>query len=361
MKVLAVLLLASYGLAHQTQSEYHQFKSWAEAKAMESCWGEENYKIYVVSMKKAVAKCRQQDAPELELPPYRSAYKFVNVLTSSADNMEQNKLEQVFKMMKFFQERQNEEHHDHQHSHHHDHQRDYQQDLRNSQYGRQDMMKKMMMKYKMEQMMEKFMNEGSYASNKMDDHDMYAHKEHASRFDYGMTRPQRAAGDGIKTIDLGDKLVARINSQKEEMVNEIGNMTCVLKEMGMLNAENEIDVPSMKQKLSEYSLPSKWFKNKFEELIDNCYEMATNLPAAINEQSIVSGDLGKVNVGQVKHFLKCYKECHQKICMNQDTKKKIESNYGPLEDILEQTGWTEHQFFPAFMQLTNEGNEYTGY
>eukprot|EP00091_Calanus_sinicus_P003844 TRINITY_DN13_c0_g3_i8.p1 TRINITY_DN13_c0_g3~~TRINITY_DN13_c0_g3_i8.p1 ORF type:complete len:134 (-),score=38.91 TRINITY_DN13_c0_g3_i8:137-538(-) len=85
MKVLAVLLLASYGLAHQAQSDYHQFKTWAEAKAMESCWGEENNKIYVVQMKKAVAKCKQQDAPELELPPFRSSYKFINYLISGAN------------------------------------------------------------------------------------------------------------------------------------------------------------------------------------------------------------------------------------------------------------------------------------
>merc|ERR1711892_1124590 len=45
---------------------------------------------------KAVAKCQQQDAPELELPPYRSMYKFVNTLISSADQMDQQKLQQVF-------------------------------------------------------------------------------------------------------------------------------------------------------------------------------------------------------------------------------------------------------------------------
>merc|ERR1711936_283110 len=68
MKVLAVLLLASYAIAHGGD-DYHMFKNWAQTKAMESCWGEENMKIYTVNMKKAVAKCHQVDAPELELPP----------------------------------------------------------------------------------------------------------------------------------------------------------------------------------------------------------------------------------------------------------------------------------------------------
>jgi len=359
MKVLAILLLASYGLAHQAQSDYHQFKNWAQAKAMESCWGEENNKVYVVTMKKAVAKCRQQDAPELELPPYRSAYRFVNILTSSADNMEQNKMEQMYNMMKFFH---------HQQQDHNDRFTPY-----NTHRSSQDMMKKMMMKYKMEQMMEKFMNEDSYRSmknqmsyspeHKMDfgNFDTFGHKENKAKanFNFGMIRPARDAGDETNPIDLGDKLIAKINAQKEAMVAEIGNMTCVLKEMGMLNADNEIDVRSLKIKLNEYDLPSEWFKIKFEDLIDNCYEVANNLPKSINEQSIITGDFGTVNLGQVKKFMKCYKECHMKLCMDQDTKKNIESNYGPLEEILEQTGWTEYQLLTAFRQLiTKEENEY---
>merc|ERR1712020_849769 len=32
----------------------------------------------MVDMKKAIAKCSHEDAPELSLPPYRSAYRFTN-------------------------------------------------------------------------------------------------------------------------------------------------------------------------------------------------------------------------------------------------------------------------------------------
>ena len=97
MKVFAVLLLASFAAAHQKQqSEWKQFYNWAVTKAMESCVGKDNVNKYTVNMKKAVAKCQQQDAPELELPPYRSMYKFVNTLISSADQMDQQKLQQVF-------------------------------------------------------------------------------------------------------------------------------------------------------------------------------------------------------------------------------------------------------------------------
>merc|ERR1719419_1773168 len=67
---------------------------------MESCLGKDNVNKYTVNLKKAVAKCQQQDAPELDLPPYRSMYKFVNTIINSADQMDQQKLHQVFVMLK---------------------------------------------------------------------------------------------------------------------------------------------------------------------------------------------------------------------------------------------------------------------
>merc|ERR1711879_1041652 len=38
-------------------------------------------------------------------------------------------------------------------------------------------------------------------------------------------------------------------------------------------------------------------------------------------------------------------------CMHQDIKNKVESNFGPMEDILQETQLTEHEFFPLVMQL----------
>ena len=148
-------------------------------------------------------------------------------------------------------------------------------------------------------------------------------------------------------------------------------MTCVLKEMSILNADNEIDVRSMKIKLNEYNQPSEWFKNRSEDIIDNCFEMDNNLPANIEDQSIFTREIGKKltygrtyvhTFAQIKHFLKCYKDYHKKLCMDQDTKKNIESNYGPLEEILEHTGLTQYQLFTAFVQLSAvEGNDYFGF
>merc|ERR1712106_1048185 len=119
-------------------------------------------------MKKAVAKCQQQDAPELELPPYRSMYKFVNTLISSADRMDQQKLQQVFVMLRMMnsQEQRNHNDFDGYNKHH---------------YGSgNNWMEKMFMRYKMHKMMQHIMNEENQEfnvrpysfDNKMDKFDM---------------------------------------------------------------------------------------------------------------------------------------------------------------------------------------------
>merc|ERR1719225_294030 len=141
-------------------------------------------------------------------------------------------------------------------------------------------------------------------------------------------RYKRAAGDNL---DLGDRLVEKLAEQKHHMEAKIGNMTCVMKELNVLDASNNIDVQAMKRDIQKYSMPSEWFKNKYEHLLDICYEMATNLPADI---SVVTGDtFGTVKLGEVKMFTKCCEKAKTKLCMHQETQL------------------TEHEFFPLVMQL----------
>jgi len=338
MFLLATLLSSStLTLAHQYQSDQAQFRTWAEAKAMESCWGEENNRKYLVTMKKAVAKCKQQDAPELELPPFRSSYKFVNYLMNSADSMDQYKMEQMFNAMKIFGR---------------NHPVDYN---KYSSFNKYEMVKEMMLKHKMMEFMENYMQAGNSYKNIPYSGD-FGYTGHKSMFKH-----KRDADETLKDIELGDKLVAKINAYRDSMLAEIGNMTCVFREGGMLDNDNKLDIQSMKQKLYEYTLPNDWFKTRFEELIDNCYQIATNLPASIADENVVSGEFGQVNVGQIEQFWKCYQEHHQKLCMDHDTRNKIEENYGPVEDMLDQTGWTERQLLSAFEYLITKENEIFGF
>merc|ERR1712037_704309 len=85
MKLFVVLSLASVAIGGM---DYEMIQKWQKLKAMESCWGEENMKLVMVDMKKAIAKCSHEDAPEPSLPPYRSAYRFTNTMINKGNDYE---------------------------------------------------------------------------------------------------------------------------------------------------------------------------------------------------------------------------------------------------------------------------------
>merc|ERR1711910_249106 len=59
-------------------------------------------------MKKAIAKCSHEDAPELSLPPYRSAYRFTNTMINKGDDYEHiNDMATMFAKMMHHMKNQN--------------------------------------------------------------------------------------------------------------------------------------------------------------------------------------------------------------------------------------------------------------
>jgi len=396
MKVFAVLLLASYALAHGGDNS-HMFRTWSKTKAMESCWGEDNMKIYTVNMKKAIAKCNQVDAPELDLPPYRAVDRFVNVMLSFAREMESNQFDQLYKMMGVIHENQygKNVYRPNRYGGRFDRfqmMMKFKEMMDDMQYDdsfmNQDMMPYSMMKSKYNNKwgmdnkmdMEKFekmydmvkqMKHQSYKMDEMRDSSPIAAFRSAMNFDnnnhksmdfnkmanfFKNFRSKRAAD--TDALALNDRLKEKIQHVFEEQQSKIGNMTCVLREMNCLNAENEIDVRAMKKDAEQYNMPSVWFKNRYEEILDTCHEVATNLPEKLDKQEIVTGEFGTVNMGRVKSFMSCCKNAKQKLCMNQDIKNKIETNFGPVDEILDSFNYqiTEDQLFTQVNQLL-QGSE----
>merc|ERR1712141_652211 len=324
-------------------------QKWQKLKAMESCWGEENMKLVMVDMKKAIAKCSHEDAPELSLPPYRSAYRFTNTMINKGDDYEHiNDMATMFARMM------------HQMKRNRNSFSPYSAMSSNSHHGdsKMDTMKNMMQNddyssssYDSDNAFDMFSDMFDQQSNYRSSSDYKNPMGRMSQFKnmFNSMRFKRAAGDNL---DLGDRLVEKLAEQKHHMEAKIGNMTCVMRELNVLDASNNIDVQAMKRDAQKYSVPSEWFKNKYEHLLDICYEMATNLPADIADNSVVTGDtFGTVKLGEVKMFTKCCEKAKTKLCMHQDIKNKVESNFGPMEDILQETQLTEHEFFPLVMQL----------
>merc|ERR1711936_712292 len=359
MKLFVVLALVSVALGGM---DYEMTQKWQKLKAMESCWGEENMKLVMVDMKKAIAKCSHEDAPELSLPPYRSAYRFTNTMINKGDDYEHiNDMATMFAKMMHHMKNQNRNTFS-----------PYSAMSSNSHHGdsKMDTMEMMMQMMKMKNMiMIVVFSFFSYNSDNAFDmfsdmFDSYEQKDnYRSSSDYknpmgrmsqfknmfNSMRFKRAAGDNL---DLGDRLVEKLAEQRHHKEAKIGNMTCVMRELNVLDASNNIDVQTMKRDIQKYTMPSEWFKNKYEHLLDTCYEMATNLPADIAENSVVTGaSFGTVKLGEVKMFTKCCEKAKTKLCMHQDIKNKVESNFGPMEDILQETQLTEHEFFPLVMQL----------
>jgi len=380
MKLLAVILSVSavaYGGGSGLSSEWQTYKHWAEMKAQESCWGEDNMKQYMVSMKKAVAKCNQVDAPELSLPPFKSTYRFINSMLTNAEDMENNKIMFLFKMMSNnnnhgYDSYNNNNNNKYEHIFNemfnkHSNRDSYRPHNSNSNDWMEKMMKKVMMQkmfekngmdmsfdtYKMDKMSD--FNEDDFMKSMMEykmkqmDTPASSYRERMSEL---LSRNKRQANkDSAVTLpvslDIGDRLADKVKAQQQQMQEKIGNMTCVLRESGILNDNNELDARIQKQHMSQYKV-DKWLKERVEDDIDTCVEYATGIPSDYMESYNFPG---YANVAQIKTYMKCIKYSKMRSCMYKDVKEKLEDNFGPLEKILEQTQLTEDQLYPLVMNL----------
>merc|ERR1711935_176145 len=352
MKTFLAVTLFAVVLGHQDQD----FHKWAKNKAMESCFGEKNMQILTVQMKKAVAKCSQQDAPELQLLQFRAPYKTVNALLEASEDMENNDMQMMFNMFRFMHQMQQSQN---------QHRNDYNQFRPYSQEHDMSDNMPMPMKWMMKMMTMKSMDQTNFNNMKNSNYNYKKQGMFGNLFemmdtdmDYGNlfnSRHSKALGSNS---DLGDRLVEKLKGQKQEMEEKVGNLTCILQEVNVLNAKNELSISAMKKDLEQYNLPSVWFKEKHEALLDTCYEMATTLPAELEDGYIVEGEFGTVNMAQAKTFMSCCTKGKAKLCMNQDIKQKIEENFGPVAEILTQSGLTENQLFPLVQDLLHGQESY---
>merc|ERR1711992_365962 len=226
----------------------------------------------------------QEDAPELDLPPFRYMNRFTNSLVSMANSRSQD--QDLYKMMKFMMmmkmmQQVGSDNQDH-HSFRDSTGAKYRNNFNDQIMDRMDngnMMENMM------KMMSRMMNkEGQYEGSEYDNMDMYdmfskmynsnkydkynRHDNHDSKYrSYDDMSPmmrrfmsKRQADDSLQ---LNDRLKEKLEHVMEEHVSEMSNMTCVLREMNVLNSRNNIDIAAMKADTENYNMPSQWFKQKY--------------------------------------------------------------------------------------------------
>merc|ERR1711896_7828 len=335
MRVLAVLLLCGLCAAWEdpAQRQQEMYRSWVGMKAMESCWGEENIKTQTINLKLAVAQCSQQDAPELNLPPFRSPYKFINTLLTSADETEQQQIVFIHKML---QEMNGNSHGQFNHNNNgfsnsngwsnnvfKDHSDEY------SNYNVEKMMdmlfednmKENMMKYKMQQMhgsdVDKFRSINPLAKN--------SYRQKMSALLQRHKRQAKPAGGAAITLpeslDLGDKLADKLKQEQEMIKSSVGNMTCIMRKMGVINDQNELDINTQKRALKKLNFESKWLHDRIEDDMEMCVNMANAMPTQVQQRFNYPG---LVNLSKLKAYKKCCLETRLRTCAFYDVKKTLE-------------------------------------
>lgn len=326
-------------------------KKWSKFKAMESCYGQDIMKTYMLKMKRAIAKCTKTEMPELDLPMFSSPYRAVQALLNGARDMESVNVARFQNLMKNVQSG------------------NVPGAAQSSyipipvpvkqQQQTADPVDEIMRKLFLRKIIDKFSEKDRVADD--DDDDDFFNIEDGDFAELFFTKKSRGlpadAGLNRRTTagrykrqsdlyELGDRLSEKLMEQKEEMKMKMGNMTCVLKELKIVDENMELDLENMLDDVKSMNIRDKWLEDKTIEDIRTCYAVVQSLPQRFFAEMPLPEQYVKV-----KKFKKCKKMCTMHTCMNHDIKKKLEDNFGPLGKLVETTGLPENQLLPMAMKL----------
>merc|ERR1712088_482905 len=278
----------------------------------------------MLKMKKAVVKCTGNDMPELDLPMYKSPHRVVHALLESAEDLEQMKIMKVFQQL-------SQSHQSNSQSQPQPIQLVLGQTQQQSQtnnyfksspFGNMESRMNTNNKYEMmEQMMKTFM-----------------HQKH-----------KRAADD---VFELGDRLTEKLKAETATMQAKLGNASCVLQELGIIDQNQNLDVNKMVKSVEDGEwgqFPDQWLKEHHIKDCQTCATYADSIPKPVFEECAYGEKWGRIIL-----FFQCEKEAKYKLCMNHDMKEKLEKSFGSLEELEQATGLPEYQLLPLTMKLLHD-------
>jgi hypothetical protein len=351
MKFLVIFsALMSTATFAQMMGPEMMVKKWSKFKAMESCYGQDIMKTYMLKMKRAIAKCTKTAMPELDLPLFSSPYRAVQALLNGARDMESVNVARFQNLMKNVQSG------------------NVPGAAQSSyipipvpikqQQQAADPVDEIMRKLFLRKIIDKFSEKDR---DDDDDDDDFFNIEDGDFAELFFTKKSRGlpadAGLNRRTTtgrykrqsdlyELGDRLSEKLMEQKEEMKMKMGNMTCVLKELKVVDENMELDLENMLDDVKSMNIRDKWLEDKTIEDIRTCYAVVQSLPPRFFQGMPLPEQYVKV-----KKFKKCKKMCTMHTCMNHDIKRKLEDNFGPLGKLVETTGLPENQLLPMAMKL----------
>merc|ERR1712088_1257611 len=324
-------------------------KQWTDYKAMESCFGEDMMKTSMLKMKKAVVKCTGTDMPELDLPMYKSPHRVVHALLEGAEDLEQMKMMKVFQQLSQAHQSNNQAQ-----------AQPIQLVLGQTQQQPQDnMFKKMMMKMMMKKMFgeqEQESQTNNYfksspfgnMESRMNTYNKYEMMEQMMKT--FMHQKHKRAADDI--FELGDRLTEKLKQETEKMQAKLGNASCVLQELGMIDANQNLDINKMVKSVEDGEwgvFPDQWLKEHHIKDCRTCATYADSIPKTVFDECPYGEKWGRIML-----FFQCEKEAKYKCCMNHDMKGKLEKSFGSLEELEQATGLAEYQLLPLTQKLLHD-------
>merc|ERR1712038_819139 len=269
--------------------------------------GEDMMKTSMLKMKKAVVKCTGTDMPELDLPMYKSPHRVVHALLESAEDLEQ------MKMMKVFQQLSQ--------SHQSNSQaqpQPIQLVLGQTQQQPQDnMFKKMMMKMMMKKMFgeqeqqetNNYFKSSPFGNmeSRMNTNSKYEMMEQMMKT-FMHQKHKRAADD---VFELGDRLTEKLKAETATMQAKLGNASCVLQELGIIDQNQNLDVNKMVKSVEDGEwgqFPDQWLKEHHIKDCQTCATYADSIPKPVFDECAYGEKWGRIIL-----FFQCEKEAKYKL------------------------------------------------
>jgi len=325
MKLSLFLCLLMVAMCAAGGKEWEKIKKWQQVKVLEWCYGEDAIKQVMVTWKKAYTECSGIDMPELDLPMFNSPYRLIKALMDGAEKTENSNMELILdqfqntkpmpepnvQLIKLLLQQQ-------------------QQQQRPGKRVQNMLLRQMLRK-----------NRNNYGSG-MGDFDISSLFSSTDNF-----RMKRQAEEGeARFLELGERLSEKLEKQQKEWKAMAGNLTCMLKKIKYIKNDERLNLDGLLAEIEEYTYPDQWLKTKDQEIARRCYAKAEALPREVLNECIW-GD----NFAKIYEYLKCSKMASYKGCMQYDTKKKLEENFGSIDTLVDQTGIPQKMLLEMVQEL----------
>jgi len=306
-----------------------KFATWAEWKAYEVCYGQPAMEQWHVKHKKALRKCTGMPAPEVELYKSMRPARMVHAMLRGMKEKNYEDMHEVFNQFEKSSSGNAQIH-----------------VVPIQQQNNDNSVMKMMKMLMLKNMMSKMVDSDNYDSHyDSDSSSMSGFQKFFNMYnDNNKGSYKGRYRRDAALYDLGDKLIEKLQMEKQEFEEKAGNISCYLQEFGYVDQNNNLDLEGMLREWDSYDWGNnQWLKEKSKQGVQDCYDVTKAIPETILER------YGDVKQWRIKKMMMCL-DTHKKMeCMCNDAKQMLEKHFKPLSELVQETGMSEMQL----LKMTN--------